>query len=215
MNQGQVIRRVLKPALFVLCLVPLALLVWNALNDNLSANPIADITAETGTWTLRFIVITLSVTPLRRLTGWAPAQQLRRMFGLYAFFYGSLHFFTYIYLDQFFDLREIVADIAKRPFISVGFAGFVLMVPLAVTSNDRLTRWMGGKRWKQLHRLIYVTAIAGVVHYLWLVKADTQRPLTYGVIVGVLLGYRVWVALSPKLSSYLATQRRPVDPVKE
>ncbi|HXG37606.1 MAG TPA: protein-methionine-sulfoxide reductase heme-binding subunit MsrQ [Bacteroidota bacterium] len=200
MNQAQLVRRVIKPIVFLLCLLPLGLLVWNALHDQLSANPIDDITDETGTWTLRFIVITLCVTPLRRITGWTPLQQLRRMFGLFAFFYGLLHFTTYIYLDQFFAWEEIAADIAKRPFILVGFTSFVLMIPLAATSTDRITKWMGGKRWNLLHRLIYLTAIGGVIHYLWLVKADTQRPLTYGAIVAVLLGYRLWVFLAPRLA---------------
>jgi sulfoxide reductase heme-binding subunit YedZ len=198
---------------FLLCLLPLGVLVWNALNDQLSANPIDDITDETGTWTLRFIVITLCVTPLRRITGWAPLQQLRRMFGLFAFFYGLLHFSTYIYLDQFFAWEEIAADIAKRPFILVGFTSFILMIPLAATSTDRITRWMGGKRWNRLHRLVYVTAIGGVIHYLWLVKADTQRPLTYGAIVAVLLGYRLWRFLAKRLAVQRLRKEEAAQPL--
>jgi sulfoxide reductase heme-binding subunit YedZ len=204
MNQVRLMNRVIKPALFILCLVPVGLLTWQGFTDRLSANPISDITLETGVWTLRFVLITLCITPLRRLTGWNILLQLRRMLGNYAFFYGCLHFTTYIYLDQFFAWGEIVKDIAKRPFILVGFSSFVLMIPLAATSTDRITKWMGGKRWNLLHRLIYLTAIGGVIHYLWLVKADKQRPLTYGLIVAILLGYRVWLSLS----SYLA-KRRP------
>lgn len=201
MTQAQIVRRIVKPAVFVLCLFPISLLAYNFFTDNLSANPLDDITDTTGTWTLRFIVITLCVTPLRRLTKWASVGNLRRMLGLYAFFYGSLHFMTYLYFDKLFEWNEILADIPKRPFITVGFGSLVLMVPLALTSTDRITKWMGGKRWNALHRLIYVTAVGGVVHYLWLVKADTTRPLTYGAIIAVLLGYRLWVYVSPKIAS--------------
>jgi sulfoxide reductase heme-binding subunit YedZ len=201
LTQAQIVRRIVKPAVFVLCLFPISLLAYNFFTDNLSANPLDDITDTTGTWTLRFIVITLCVTPLRRLTKWASVGNLRRMLGLYAFFYGSLHFMTYLYFDKLFEWNEILADIPKRPFITVGFGSLVLMVPLALTSTDRITKWMGGKRWNALHRLIYVTAVGGVVHYLWLVKADTTRPLTYGAIIAVLLGYRLWVYVSPKIAS--------------
>jgi len=200
MTQAQWFRRVVKPALFISALMPLTWLVYGAFTDQLSANPLDDITDETGTWTLRFIVITLSITPLRRITGWNQLLQLRRMFGLFAFFYGSLHFFTYLYFDKFFEWNEILADIPKRPFILAGFTAFSLMIPLAATSTDRITKWMGGKRWQLLHRLIYITAIAGVIHYLWLVKADTQRPLTYGAIVAVLLLYRVWEWASKRMA---------------
>ncbi len=206
-------KRVIKPALFILCLVPLGLLVWKGLTDQLSANPIDDITRETGTWTLRFIVITLCITPLRRITGWSPLQNVRRMLGLYAFSYGVLHFSTYIYLDQFFAWEEIVADIAKRPFILVGFTSFVLMIPLAATSTNRVAKWLGGKKWQLLHRAIYLTAIGGVIHYLWLVKADTQRPLTYGVIVAVLLAYRLWVVLAPRIARLRSQPKEDVTPV--
>lgn len=181
-----------KPIAFLLCLVPLGLLTYNYFTDNLSANPLSDITNETGVWTLRFLIVTLSITPLRKLTGWSPLQRFRRMVGLFAFFYVSLHFTTYIYLDKFFDWPEIVKDIAKRPFITVGFTALVLLIPLAITSIDLLMKRMGGRRWKRLHRLVYIVACLGVIHYYWLVKADTHRPLTYGVIVLVLLGYRVW-----------------------
>lgn len=186
-------RQVVKPLVFLMGLLPLAFLVWGFLTDSLSANPISDLTKECGVWTLRFLVITLAITPLRRITGWNQLQRIRRMIGLFAFFYGCLHFTTYIYLDKFFDWQEVLKDVAKRPFITVGFTAFTLLVPLAVTSPNRMVKWMGGKRWRMLHRLVYFSAVAGVIHYLWLVKADTRRPLTYGVLVFILLAFRlVW-----------------------
>jgi methionine sulfoxide reductase heme-binding subunit len=184
--------RILKPLVFLLALVPLGLLVWKVLAGELSANPIKDITEETGIWTLRFVLLTLTITPLRKISGWVPATRFRRMLGLYVFFYGSLHFLTYIYLDQFFAFDEILLDVVKRPFITVGFAAFVMMIPLALTSPNIVAKWMGGKKWRLLHRLVYFTALAGVIHYLWLVKVDRQRPLIYGGILIVLLGYRLW-----------------------
>jgi sulfoxide reductase heme-binding subunit YedZ len=208
MTRTALIRWIVKPIIFLVCLLPLALLTYNFLAGNLSANPLDDITDETGTWTLRFIVLTLCMTPLRRITGWAGFTRLRRMVGLYAFFYGSLHFLTYLYFDKFFDWDEILMDIPKRPFILIGFLSFSLMIPLAVTSNDRITKWMGGKKWNALHRLVYLTAVGGTIHYLWLVKADLQRPLTYGAIVAVLLGYRFWYYLVPKLKSFLSTSKK-------
>jgi len=183
-----------KSLLFVTCLGPAIYLTYGVLADTLGANPIDTVTEETGTWTLRFLVLTLLITPLRRVTGWNALIKYRRMLGLFAFFYGSLHFLTYIWLDQFFDAGEIVKDIAKRPFITVGFTAFVLMVPLALTSTAGWIRRLGGRKWNLLHRLIYVSAIAGVVHYWWLVKADISRPLRYAVIVAVLLAARVWWA---------------------
>ncbi len=192
------VRVVFKPMVFILCLLPLGLLAYNAFTDNLSANPISDITNETGVWTLRLLVMTLSVTPLRRITGWSSLQRFRRMLGLFAFLYVCLHFTTYIYLDKFFDWQEMIRDIAKRPFITVGFTAFALLIPLAMTSFDSVMKWMGGKRWRRLHRIIYVCAALGVIHYLWLVKADTHRPVIYGIIVAFLLGYRAWAYFSAK-----------------
>jgi sulfoxide reductase heme-binding subunit YedZ len=206
---------VVKPILFLACLGPLALLLFNFLTDNLSANPLDDITDETGTWTLRFIVATLCMTPLRRMIGWVEFTQVRRMFGLFAFFYGSLHFLTYLYFDKFFEWEEILVDIPKRPFILVGFATLMTMVPLALTSTDRMAKRLGGKRWTMLHRLVYLTAIGGTIHYLWLVKADIQRPLTYGGIFAVLLGYRLWYYLAPKISAFRAKAVRKVEPTLE
>jgi sulfoxide reductase heme-binding subunit YedZ len=188
---SRVISRVLKPLVFAACLGPLLYLAWGAFAGTLGANPIDFITDETGTWTLRFLVLTLLVTPVRRLSGWNPIVRFRRMLGLFAFFYGSLHFLTWFVLDQFFDVQAMLHDIGKRPFITVGFLGFVLMVPLAVTSTTGWIRRMGGRRWQMLHRLAYVSAVCGVVHYYWLVKADVARPLRYGLIVAGLLGARV------------------------
>jgi sulfoxide reductase heme-binding subunit YedZ len=184
-----------------------AWLVWAALTGNLSANPLSDITNETGVWTLRFLCITLAVTPLRRVTGWNWIIRFRRMFGLFAFFYGTLHFLTYVIVDRFAGLdfpdgivalrtlRDLVKsvgqDIYKRPFITVGFTGWLLMVPLALTSTAGMIRRLGGRRWNLLHRLVYVSATAGVVHYWWLVKADVRRPETYALVVGTLLVFRI------------------------
>ncbi len=203
------VRMVYKPIVFLLCLGPLAFLTFNFLTDNLSANPLSDITNETGVWTLRFLAVTLSIPPLRKLTGWSPLQRFRRMLGLFAFFYVSLHFTTYIYLDKFFDWPEIVKDVAKRPFITVGFSAFLLLIPLAITSFDSLMKWMGGKRWKRLHALVYVCATLGVIHYYWLVKADVRRPVIYGVIVGVLLGYRLVVYLLRRSNSRQSARKEP------
>jgi methionine sulfoxide reductase heme-binding subunit len=184
-----------KPAIFLASLVPLGRLLWRAYNSDLGANPIQVITWSTGTWTLVFLMLTLSITPLRQLTKQYWLIQFRRMLGLFAFFYGCLHFTTYIWLDQFFDLHSVAKDIVKRPFITVGFSAFVLMIPLALTSTQRSIRWLG-KRWQMLHRLIYVTAILGVVHYIWLVKKDVRKPVIYAVILGILLLYRVIVWLT-------------------
>lgn len=192
--------RAAKPLVFVACLVPFLLLIANGagVGGSLGANPIDKITDVTGTWTLRFVLITLAATPLRRLTGWNTVIRFRRMLGLFAFFYGSLHFLTWSVLDQGLALQFIGADIAKRPYITVGFLGFVLMIPLAITSTAGWIRRLGGKRWQLLHRAIYLTAVCGVIHYLWLVKSDINRPLTYGAILAVLLGIRVWYAWRPK-----------------
>jgi sulfoxide reductase heme-binding subunit YedZ len=190
----------LKAAVFLLCLGPLASLCWKAYQHSLGANPIEVITHATGDWTLRFLLITLSVTPLRKLLKQPWLIRFRRMFGLFAFFYVSLHFTTYIWLDKFFDWRDMLADIVKRPFITLGLTGFLLLIPLAMTSTTGWIRRLGGKRWQALHRLIYAAATAGVIHYLWLVKADLKKPLEYASILAVLLGYRVVVWLGPKLA---------------
>ena len=181
--------KLLKTAIFISSLTPLALLGWFAVTDNLGANPIEVITHWTGDATIIFLLITLTVTPLRKLFGWNDAVKFRRMLGLFAFFYACLHFTTYIWLDQFFDFRGMIKDIAKRPFITVGFTSFVLLIPLAVTSTAAMVRRLG-KRWQKLHRAIYVIAAAGVIHYWWLVKKDIRWPLIYGGFLTALLGYR-------------------------
>src|SRR6266704_4609766 len=187
-----------KPIVFLACLAPLAQLGWKAYNQALGANPIEVITHSTGDWILIFLLVTLSITPLRKITGQLWLIRYRRMFGLFAFFYAVLHFLTYIWLDKFFDIHEMLADIAKRRFITVGFTGFVLLIPLALTSTKGWIRRLGGKRWQALHRLIYFSAIAGVIHYLWLVKADIRKPLEYGAVLAALLGYRVMVWWLPR-----------------
>lgn len=184
-------KRAIKALVFLLCLGPLGALGWYALHDGLGANPIEFITHFTGDWTIRFLVITLAVTPLRKLLHAPDLIRFRRMFGLYAFFYGCLHFLTYIWLDKFFDLADVWKDVVKRPFITIGFLAFVLMIPLALTSTAAAIRRLGGARWQMLHRLVYASAIAGVIHYYWLVKSDVRLPLLYGFLVGILLLYRV------------------------
>jgi len=183
--------RLTKIAIFLAALVPLARLGWKAVHGGLGANPIEFITHSTGDWTLILVLTTLSITPLRRLTRQYWLIGVRRMVGLFAFFYGTLHFLTFIWLDKFFDVHEMLKDIAKRPFITVGFSAFVLMIPLALTSTTASIRRLGGKNWQRLHRLIYLTGILGVVHYLWLVKADRRKPLEYGAVLVILLLYRV------------------------
>jgi sulfoxide reductase heme-binding subunit YedZ len=183
--------RYFKPVIFLACLVPLALLVWGALHNSLGANPIEAITHSTGNCTLTFLLMTLAITPLRRLTRQYWLIGLRRMLGLFAFFYGTLHLMTYVWLDKFFDVHEMLADIAKRRFITAGMTAYVLMIPLALTSTQWAIRKMGGKRWQTLHRLIYFSAAAGVIHYIWLVKADLKKPLEYAAVLGVLMVYRV------------------------
>jgi sulfoxide reductase heme-binding subunit YedZ len=212
--------------MFVASLGPFGWLVWAALTGHLSVNPLSDLTNETGVWTLRFICITLAITPLRKLTGWNAAIRLRRMVGLFAFFYGTLHFLTYVIADRFAGLdfpdgmlawstaRNLVVsvgeDIYKRPFITVGFTAWMTLVPLAVTSTAGMIRRLGGRRWNLLHRLVYLTAMLGVLHYWWLVKADVRRPLTYGVVVGILLGARIaWARRRATSPSPAAARNAP------
>ncbi len=184
-----------KIPVFTLALVPAARLVWKGLHHDLGANPIEFITHETGDWTLIFVVLTLANTPARKLLGRPQLVRFRRMLGLFAFFYGFLHFSTWIGLDKFFDFPDMLKDVRKRPFITVGFTGFTLMIPLAFTSTAGWIRRLGGKRWQALHRLIYVTAVAGVVHYYWLVKSDVRKPVRYGAVVALLLAYRAGARL--------------------
>jgi sulfoxide reductase heme-binding subunit YedZ len=211
----------LKPVVFLASLGPFSYLIWAALTGNLSANPLSDLTNETGVWTLRFLCITLAITPLRKLTGWNPFIKFRRMTGLFAFFYGSLHLLTYAIADRFAGLdqaggwvealsgghaptgalvvstlralaKSIGEDIYKRPFITVGFAAWTTMLLLALTSTAGWIRRLGGKRWSRLHKIVYLTGILGPLHYWWLVKADVSRPLTYAAVVAVLLGARIY-----------------------
>ncbi len=182
----------MKPAVFAAALVPLVFLVQRALNNDLGANPIETLNRYTGDWVLRFLMITLAVTPLRKLTGWNALLRYRRMLGLFAFFYACLHFLSYAWLDQYFVPADIFRDVAKRPYITVGFAGFLMLVPLAVTSTNAMIRRLGAKRWQQLHRLVYAIGIGGVVHFLWLVKSDIREPLVYAGILTLLLGFRAW-----------------------
>jgi sulfoxide reductase heme-binding subunit YedZ len=184
--------RALKTAVFAACLGPVGVLLWKGLHDDqLGANPVDVITRSTGKWTLTFLVITLAITPLRKLTASPWLVRFRRMLGLFAFFYGSLHLMTYVWLDKFFDVQAMLHDIAKRRFITAGMTAWSLMLPLALTSTTGWIRRLGGKRWQLLHRLIYLSAAAGVIHFIWLVKADLRRPLTYGAILVVLLAYRL------------------------
>lgn len=177
----------------LVCLLPAARLVWLGVTDGLGANPIEFITRSTGTWTLVGLLVTLAVTPLRRLTGNAGLIRYRRMLGLFAFFYACLHGLTYFWLDQFFDAAAIARDILKRPFVTVGFAALTLLVPLALTSTRAMMRRLG-RNWQRLHRLVYAAALLGVVHYLWLVKKDVTEPLIYGAALAVLLALRLpWV----------------------
>jgi sulfoxide reductase heme-binding subunit YedZ len=189
-----------KAIIFLLCLGPLAVLGWSALHGDLGANPIKFITHATGDWTLRFLCITLAITPLRKLLRLPELIRFRRMVGLFAFFYACLHFSTYIGLDKFFDLSEMWKDVVKRRFITVGFLAFVLLIPLAITSTAGWIRRLGG-RWQMLHRAIYISAVAGVIHYYWLVKSAVLRPLAYGALVGLLLAWRLgeWISKRGRL----------------
>jgi methionine sulfoxide reductase heme-binding subunit len=191
-SQTQLIRRIVKPVVFLAALGPFTWLVYNAFWGDLGVNPVETITNYSGIWTLRFIGITLALTPLRWITGFNPLALFRRMMGLFAFFYGSLHFMTYFILDHSLQFSGVWDDVVKRPYITAGFTAFVLMVPLALTSTQGWIRRLGGKRWNLLHRLVYITAIGAVLHYLWKVKLDTTNPLYYAAIVAVLLGARVW-----------------------
>lgn len=179
-----------RAVLFILCLVPLLYIILLTLTGGLGANPVERLTHFTGTWALNFILITLSVRPVRKLTGYLKIIQYRRMLGLYTFFYASLHFLCYFVLDQFFDFPEIIGDIIKRPYITLGLSAFLLLIPLAVTSTKKMMARLG-KHWKQLHRLIYISATLAVLHFLWLVKADIREPAIYGTILVSLLLLRV------------------------
>ena len=192
---------VAKILIWVACLTPLLRLGWKGLTGGLGANPIEFITLSTGTWTLVFLLATLAITPLRRLSGQSWLIRFRRLVGLFSFFYGVLHFITYVWLDKFFDVQDMIKDVAKRPFITAGFLAFLLLVPLAATSTAGAIRWMGGRRWQLLHRLIYVSGVSAVVHFWWKVKADVRKPAIYAAVLGILLGLRLVFWIHARLSN--------------
>lgn len=183
--------RWLKPILFMAALIPCAWLLLGVFSNNLGANPVETITHQTGTTALIILLVTLAITPLRRFTGWTWLARLRRMAGLFVFFYALLHFCTWLVFDHFFDWNEIVKDIAKRPYITVGFSAFCLLIPLALTSTNKMMRRLGARRWKRLHSLVYVIGTLAVLHFLWLVKADVREPVIYGVVLLILLCLRL------------------------
>ena len=195
-TQTQWRRRVFKPFVWLACLTPAALLLDNGFQGELGANPVETITNTTGIWTLRLVVIGLAIAPLRWATGVNQLINYRRIAGLFAFFYGTLHFLTYFILDHQLEFGGLWDDVVKRPYITAGFTAFVLMIPLAITSTTGWIRRMGGKRWNLLHRLVYITALAGVLHYFWKVKLDATYPVYYSLAVALLLGVRVWIAYS-------------------
>ena len=223
MTANQTIRWVLKPAVFLAALIPFGLLVQRLVNGNLGADPLKEITNQTGLWTLRLLCLTLLVTPLRRLSGWNPVIRFRRMLGLFAFFYGTIHFLIFIVADRLASLgfpslaawqtwtaltASIGEEILKRPYITVGFTSWVCMLALALTSTTGMIRRLGARRWQRLHQAIYLSAVAGVVHFWWLVKADVREPQAYAIVVGALLAFRLaWWARTRKRAS--ATAARP------
>lgn len=196
-----------KVVIFVLCLLPLAFLAFRAWHQELTANPVEFIQHFTGDWTLRFLLITLAITPLRKFLNLAELIRFRRMLGLFAFFYACLHFLTYLGPDQSFDVAAMLKDVTKRRYIAVGFAAFLLLIPLAITSTQGWIRRLGGKRWRVLHRSIYAIGILGVVHYYWLVKSDVRKPLFYAAILAVLLLWRVVTWLRKRRQNVPATRR--------
>jgi len=185
--------RFAKALIFINSLVPLALLCWDGYKGRLGANPLEFVTRTTGMLTLVFLLISLAVTPLRKLTGWNWLTRFRRMLGLYAFFYGFLHFTTYIWFDRFFNLKSTAQDILQRPFIAVGMLSFFLMVPLAITSTNRMIKRLGGRAWAKLHKLVYFAAAGGVLHYYMLVKSDVRLPTRFAIVLGLLLGFRLFI----------------------
>ena len=186
-----------KIVVFINSLIPLALLLWDLYHKRVGPNPLEFATRTTGMLTLVFLSLTLAVTPLRKIFGVNSLVKARRMLGLFAFFYGSLHLLTYVWFDRLFNLASVGQDVVRRPFILAGMTAFVLMLPLAVTSTNSMVKRLGGKQWARLHRLVYLAAIAGVVHFWMLVKADTSLPLTFAFIVLFLLGYRVLLKYAP------------------
>jgi len=206
-----------KVAVFLLCLIPFSLLVWRGSTNGLGANPVEFIQLTTGDWTLNFLVLTLCITPFRKLLKLPDLIRFRRMLGLFAFFYVCLHFLTYLGPDQSFSLTSMLKDVAKRPFITVGFTGFLLLLPLALTSTAGWIRRLGGRRWNMLHRAIYLAAICGVIHYYWKVKSDVRMPLFYGALVAILLLWRLgdWFFKGRSASgARLSPQHIPANPAQ-
>jgi sulfoxide reductase heme-binding subunit YedZ len=204
---------------WLLCLGPLGVLVWKAFHlgsyagfwdYDLGADPLSVITLTTGHWTLILLLTTLAVTPARRITGWNWLIRFRRLIGLFAFFYGCLHLTTYLWFDKFFVVSDIVKDIGKRPFITVGFTAWVLMLPLALTSTAASIRRLGGKRWQALHRLIYFSALAGVIHFWWLVKKDIRRPEKYALVLTILLLFRILLWTWPKVKEWRKSRTQTI-----
>ena len=193
-----------KVAVFALASWPFLIIVWRTVRGDLTANPVEFYQHQTGDWTLRFLIFTLCITPFRKIFNLPELIRFRRMLGLFAFFYVCLHFITYLGPDQNFDVAGMLKDVVKRPFITVGFAAFLLLIPLAITSTAGWIRRLGGKRWQALHRAIYAAAVLGVIHYYWLVKSDIRKPVFYGVLVGVLLLWRLWVWLEKKRAPVVA-----------
>ena len=181
----------LKAGVFLAALIPLGVIATAAWSGDLGANPVETLIHHFGDWALRLMLVTLAVTPVRRLTGWNQVVRLRRMLGLFAFFYAVLHLATYVVLDRSLLLEEIISDLTERPYIMVGFTAFVLLVPLAATSTNAMVRRLGGRRWRRLHRIVYVAAAGGVIHFWWLVKADVREPLIYAAILALLLILRL------------------------
>lgn len=195
-----------KLLVFLNALVPLALLLWDVYRNRVGANPVEFMTRTTGMLTLVFLMITLALTPIRRVIGANSVVKFRRMLGLYAFFYGTLHLLTYIWFDRFFNPRRIVSDVMQRPFIAIGMTAFFLMTPLAITSTNKMVKRLGGKRWAKLHRLVYLAAVAGVVHFWLLVKSDVRLPLTFAFILFLMLGYRVLIRIDNRQQAIARAQ---------
>ncbi len=201
--------RFTKLVIFINSLVPLTLMLWDVVRKQVGANPLEFVTHTTGMLTLVFLLISLAVSPLRRITGLNWLIRFRRMLGLFAFFYGSLHLLTYVAFDRFFHFTTIPADVLKRPFIAIGMTAFFLMLPLAITSTDKMVKRLGGKRWARLHRIVYIAGGLGVLHYYMLVKSDVRMPLTFAFVLAVLLGFRILVKYykAPLVSSSVVPPR--------
>ncbi|MBC8032237.1 MAG: sulfoxide reductase heme-binding subunit YedZ [Pyrinomonadaceae bacterium] len=197
--------------IFINALVPLALMLWDVYQRRVGANPLEFVTRTTGMLTLVFLMITLAVSPLRQITRLNWLVEFRRLLGLFAFFYGVLHLITYIWFDRFFNFKSVPGDVVSRPFIAIGMLAFFLMAPLAITSTNKMVKRLGGKRWNQLHKLVYVAGIAGVLHFWLLVKSDTRLPLTFGFVLMLLLAHRLFVKFYPPVKPMPGASVLPPD----